>query len=77
MIHHPINHHSSNCLAKWIGFFVSNKKMIPASTSLVPHRPLGYHWSCESKELELESTRFSELDTQREQLEALIQGKNW
>lgn len=54
-------------------FFVSNKEMIPTSTSLVPHRPLGYHWSCESKELELESTRFSELDTQREQLEALIQ----
>ncbi len=55
--------------------------MIPTSMCLVPQRPPGYHWSCEfhgemSEELELESTRFSELDTQREQLEALIQGGN-
>lgn len=46
--------------------------MIPASTSLVPSSAFELWIGEMSEELELESTRFSELDTQREQLEALI-----
>ena len=77
---HPTNHHSSNLGPCGLEKNVPTR-MIPTSMCLVPQRPPGYHWSCEfhgemSEELELESTRFSELDTQREQLEALIQGGN-